>query len=221
MQPDSIRGTILFWPGTISTIPGFWRFTNGRYGTPDLRSRLLISASTDLANQPAAIIAGAIAYQGGTPQHFHDFTTAAGLLDASPAGAYLRRTQNAYRMPPVVVLTPIFAAQGATMVPGLILLWHGPIATIPPGWAWCDGNNGTPDLRNRYVIGAASDDAGVPKATIDGILANTGGNSTHTHTLQAGTVLIDSSPAGTRSTTTQSAYNYPPTTALPFIMYTG
>jgi len=35
---------------------------------------------------------------------------------------------------------------------GLICIWTGLIANIPVGWAWCDGNNGTPNLRERYVI---------------------------------------------------------------------
>lgn len=39
---------------------------------------------------------------------------------------------------------------------GFILLWHGAVVDIPPGWALCDGNNGTPDLRDRFVIGAGS-----------------------------------------------------------------
>lgn len=39
---------------------------------------------------------------------------------------------------------------------GLILLWSGSIASIPSGWVLCNGSNGTPDLRNRFVVGAGS-----------------------------------------------------------------
>ena len=39
---------------------------------------------------------------------------------------------------------------------GMILMWSGSIATIPTGWALCDGSNGTPDLRNRFIVGAGS-----------------------------------------------------------------
>ena len=39
---------------------------------------------------------------------------------------------------------------------GLISLWSGSIASIPTGWVLCNGNNGTPDLRDRFVIGAGS-----------------------------------------------------------------
>jgi hypothetical protein len=40
--------------------------------------------------------------------------------------------------------------------PGLILLWSGSIANIPAGWTLCNGSNGTPDLRDRFVVGAGS-----------------------------------------------------------------
>lgn len=38
---------------------------------------------------------------------------------------------------------------------GIIMLWSGSIATIPAGWVLCDGGNGTPDLRDRFIIGAS------------------------------------------------------------------
>ena len=37
---------------------------------------------------------------------------------------------------------------------GMIMMFTG--STAPSGWAFCDGNNGTPDLRNRFIVGAGS-----------------------------------------------------------------
>ncbi len=37
---------------------------------------------------------------------------------------------------------------------GVIVMWSGAIGSIPSGWALCDGANGTPDLRTRFVLGA-------------------------------------------------------------------
>ena len=37
---------------------------------------------------------------------------------------------------------------------GLIALWAGVADTVPQGWALCDGTNGTPDLRDKFVVGA-------------------------------------------------------------------
>lgn len=39
---------------------------------------------------------------------------------------------------------------------GAILLWSGSVASIPTGFVLCDGTNSTPDLRNRFVVGAGS-----------------------------------------------------------------
>lgn len=35
-----------------------------------------------------------------------------------------------------------------------IIMWSGSIANIPTGWYLCDGSNGTPDLRGKFVLGA-------------------------------------------------------------------
>ena len=37
---------------------------------------------------------------------------------------------------------------------GSIVMWSGTYRSIPNGWTACDGRNGTPDLRNRFVLGA-------------------------------------------------------------------
>lgn len=44
----------------------------------------------------------------------------------------------------------------ATLPSGIILLWSGQTTNIPSGWTLCDGSNGTPDLRNRFIVGAGS-----------------------------------------------------------------
>jgi hypothetical protein len=36
---------------------------------------------------------------------------------------------------------------------GVICMWSGTLASIPSGWALCDGNNGTPNLLDRFVVG--------------------------------------------------------------------
>ena len=39
---------------------------------------------------------------------------------------------------------------------GVIMIWYGDINSIPNNWVLCDGNNSTPDLRDRFVIGAGN-----------------------------------------------------------------
>jgi hypothetical protein len=66
---------------------------------------------------------------------------------------------------------------GASFVAGMIMLWSGSSATIPSGWLLCDGSNSTPDLRNRFVVGATSTYAvGATGGSADAIVVS------HTHT---------------------------------------
>ena len=43
---------------------------------------------------------------------------------------------------------------GSNWLTGIICMWHGLLVDIPNGWALCDGNNGTPDLRGKFVRGS-------------------------------------------------------------------
>lgn len=66
---------------------------------------------------------------------------------------------------------------GTTIPTGMISLWYGSIGSVPTGWYLCDGTNGTPDLRDRFIVGAGSTYS----------VAATGGSAdaivvSHTHT---------------------------------------
>ena len=45
---------------------------------------------------------------------------------------------------------------GNAFVTGMIMMWSGSIASIPSGWVLCNGSSGTPDLRDRFIVGAGS-----------------------------------------------------------------
>ena len=49
-----------------------------------------------------------------------------------------------------------FTAGGGGIPTGAIVMWSGATDQIPAGWALCDGQNGTPDLRDRFIVGAGS-----------------------------------------------------------------
>lgn len=53
----------------------------------------------------------------------------------------------------------VTATQGQINAPfpaGGIIMWSGPTGSIPSGWLLCDGNNGTPNLRDRFIVGAGT-----------------------------------------------------------------
>lgn len=69
----------------------------------------------------------------------------------------------------------------SALVPvGAIVMWSGSIAAaaaLAPAWAVCDGTANTPgpDLRDKFIVGASADDAGVAKTNVEGSLKKTGG----------------------------------------------
>jgi hypothetical protein len=78
---------------------------------------------------------------------------------------------------------------GGTIPIGGIIMWSGAIVNIPAKYALCNGSNGTPDLRNRFIVGAGSGyavdatggsaDAVVVSHNHTGVTAE---NGQHTHT---------------------------------------
>lgn len=59
----------------------------------------------------------------------------------------------------------------ATQLPrGIITMWSGATNAVPSGWALCDGNNGTPNLKDRFIVGAGQSYG----------VGNTGGSITRT-----------------------------------------
>lgn len=68
------------------------------------------------------------------------------------------------------------ASANSSVPSGGIIMWSGAVASIPAGWFLCNGSNGTPDLRDRFVIGAGNSYAvGVSGGTKDAIVV------AHTH----------------------------------------
>jgi hypothetical protein len=97
-----------------------------------------------------------------------------------------------------------------TFSAGMILMWSGTIATIPSGWVLCNGSNSTPDLRNRFVIGAYSDTSSVAYTTVTGANTQTGGSKdalviSHTHT--ATSTVTDAGHSHTYNGITAPPYN--------------
>lgn len=71
------------------------------------------------------------------------------------------------------------------MIPGCIMLWYGAIANVPSGWHLCNGNMGTPDLMNNFIMGAGD--------TYDP--DDTGGTAAHRHN-EVGPLHDHDIPAG-------------------------
>ena len=89
-------------------------------------------------------------------------------------------------------------AELAARVPsGLIVLWHGTIANIPPGWVLCDGGSSTPNLLARFIEGVAT------AATNPGATGGATGKTTSSH-YHSGPSHYHSGPSHTHTTPAQN-----------------
>ena len=66
-------------------------------------------------------------------------------------------TQSANDNSTKVATTAYVATAISAGIPsGGIIIWSGSSSAIPSGWYLCNGSNSTPDLRNRFIVGAGS-----------------------------------------------------------------
>lgn len=70
---------------------------------------------------------------------------------------------------------------------GGIIIWSGSAASIPSGWLLCDGANGTPNLRDRFVVGAGSTYAVGATGGAATVTLSASQIPSHTHTFSATT----------------------------------
>ena len=128
-------------------------------------------------------------------------------------------------------------SNSSLFVTGMIIMWNSTVASIPTGWVLCDGNNSTPDLRNRFVVGAGTGGNYSPGDTggANSVTLTVAQIPAHTHTYERTDVGINVNdrpwPASnndcdmtTQNTSStgggQSHENRPPYYALCYIMKT-
>ena len=107
---------------------------------------------------------------------------------------------------------------------GIIAIWSGAVVDIPFGWHLCDGSSGTPDLRDKFVVGAGNSYA----------VGATGGSASHQHyfdtdghqhhlingsDIQPGSGISITTSYEYDSGTTETKSHLPPYYALCYIMH--
>ncbi|MDJ0713962.1 MAG: hypothetical protein QNJ54_07055 [Prochloraceae cyanobacterium] len=56
----------------------------------------------------------------------------------------------------VIISAKSSSDRGSSLPSGTILMWSGQVSNIPDGWALCNGQNSTPDLRDRFIVAAGN-----------------------------------------------------------------
>jgi len=75
------------------------------------------------------------------------------------SGNQPNRVDNDFKYNPstnTLTVGTIVSTVGGAFVQGMIVAWSGSVANIPTGFVLCDGNNNTPDLRDKFIIGAGN-----------------------------------------------------------------
>lgn len=89
-----------------------------------------------------------------------------------------------------------FIETGQIIPNGIIVAWAGAVASIPAGWKLCDGTNGTPNLADKFIVGAVASTGG-----LGGIGASGGTNSPHTHAMTVSATTLTESQIPSHSHT--------------------
>lgn len=97
---------------------------------------------------------------------------------------------------------PVAIAGGPDIPSGIIVLWSGMSADVPIGWDLCDGSDGTPDLRDRFVVGAGGTYIPGETGGLDEVTLTTAQMPAHSHSYNdyywhdSGNVASYSTPTG-------------------------
>lgn len=134
-----------------------------------INSTLLAELQAQGASANLGAVVGGIA---GKIQDFIDQVESAGVGTLPPSGsvtnvmmatdvkigslAALTTTDKTSVVNAIKELVTSIASSSHTIPTGIISMWSGLITAIPSGWAFCDGTNGTPDLRDRMIAGATN-----------------------------------------------------------------
>jgi len=134
----------------------FYSATSGSVGNYRVNGNLTVTGTTALTG--ATTLSSTLAVTGAT--------TFTGIPSGPTATTGTNTTQLA---------TTAFVQ--ASVPTGVIVMWSGSVASIPTGWLLCNGTSGTPDLRDRFIVGAGSTYAvAATGGTADAVVVS------HTHT---------------------------------------
>jgi len=132
---------------------------------------------------------------GGIPITSFSINTLASLKNgidganaaAAQAAADAAAAQSAAAAATSTANNALSVAGSAGLPSGTIILWSGSVGSIPSGFVLCNGGSGTPDLRDRFVVGAGLSYSPGNTGGANGVTLTTPQIPTHTHTVNGQT----------------------------------
>ena len=199
----TVSGTTGTFSGAVSGTTG--TFSGAVSGTTGTFSGAMSAASLAGSAATGSGASGTWSISiGGNAATATNSTNATNVVSGGTIASNVTGTTQAASTNNTTIATTAFVR---SIIPaGVILMWSGSIASIPTGWLLCDGTSGTPDLRNRFIVGAGSTYAvGATGGSADAIVVS------HSHTF-AGDALGSHSHTFTLNRTSKS------NNATPFIL---
>lgn len=183
--------------------PAIWGLYEGnRQATTTKRGTVTISDAVESTSTTTAASSNALRL--ATRQATNTIRGTATISDATDSQSSTTSASSKAVNDLLTVIEP------DTVPTGLIAMWSGSIANIPAGWALCNGANGTPDLQNRFVVGAGStygvgvtggaDSVTLTQAQIPSHTHSISSNGGHSHTASSNTAGNHSHSGSTNTT---------------------
>jgi microcystin-dependent protein len=123
--------------------------------TGTVTASLFSGSGASLTNIPVSGLASPTMVLGSTTVTLG--TTATAIANLQLTGTPSAPTASVGTNTTQVATTAFVQAGMSNYMPrGIISMWYGSIASIPAGWALCNGLNGTPNLQDRFIVGAGN-----------------------------------------------------------------
>lgn len=168
-------------------------FANGKFGELKSSFQTLTIQNNGSGNPRRDLVVARIDYGS----RIGELAVKQGTPGTTPTAPTVQQDSSTYE----VALAEVFVANGAVQVNddditdvrtfatspsavprGVVTMWSGSANAVPLGWALCNGTNGTPDLRDRFVVGAGGAYTSGDTGGQDTVTLTAAQMPTHTHT---------------------------------------
>lgn len=161
MNTANFKNSNSRYPLSTDTLEFMQQQIHLAYGLASLYGENYIIRQSTADTDGLIVIKGELMPLKGTPAKFINLVIkntnieAAGLTFADARIERYAQYANAARVGGYTAVSfPVMQPIAQHLVPkGVINMWSGSPTSLPYGWALCDGTNGTPDLRGRFIVG--------------------------------------------------------------------